>query len=102
MITRLARTLLHSAVLALGAVVALAGSASADPPGRVGRLSFVEGEVSHHGPGEDAWSPATLNYPVTTGDAFWTPPGARAEIRFGSSSVHLDGGTDLEVYRLDD
>src|SRR5262249_36556575 len=48
------------------------------------------------------WSPATLNYPVTSGDSFWADPGARAEVRFGPTAIHLDGGTELKIGTLDD
>lgn len=78
------------------------GTASADPPGRVGRLSYMEGTVSYHGADQDQWSPATLNYPLTTGDGLWTEPGAKAEVQVGPAEIRLDQSTDLEVVRLDD
>jgi len=49
-----------------------------DPPSRVGRLSNISGTVSFHTIDQDQWSPAELNYPITTGNSFWTEPGARA------------------------
>ena len=59
-------------------LAATAAFAQADPPARVGRLSYIEGTVSFHGPDPDQWTPATLNYPVVAGASFWTEPGARA------------------------
>jgi hypothetical protein len=94
------------------AVLMLAGTASAafpqtdeeanDPPGRVGRLSYTEGTVSFRSADEDQWVPATLNFPVTTGDAFWTEPNARAEIQIGSTDLRLDQTTAIQIVRLDD
>src|ERR1700748_1982949 len=43
-----------------------------DPPARVGRLSQVNGTVSFHTQDETEWNAASLNYPVTAGNAFWT------------------------------
>lgn len=73
-----------------------------DPPGRVGRLSHIEGTVSFRNAEEDQWVPATLNFPVTTGDSLWTEPNARAEIQIGSTDLRLDPATAIEIVRLDD
>ena len=42
-----------------------------DPPGRVARLGFVSGNVSFQPSGEDDWSQALPNYPLTTGDRIY-------------------------------
>ena len=73
-----------------------------DPPGRVGRLSDVQGVVWLFHPEEGEWISAVRNRPVTSGDRLSTEPGARLELRIGSSSLRLDGGTDIEIDRLDD
>ncbi len=73
-----------------------------DPPGRVGRLSHIEGTVSFRNAEDDQWVPATLNFPVTTGDSFWTEPNARAEIQIGSTDLRLDQSTAIDIARLDD
>src|SRR5690349_24553155 len=73
-----------------------------DPPGRVGRLGYMEGTVSFRNADEDQWVPATLNYPVTTGDAFWTQPNSRVEIQIGSTDLRLDQTTAIQVVQLDD
>jgi len=91
--------------LALGALVALgAGTALADvdPPGRVGRLSYIDGVVSFHTADQNQWSPATLNYPVVAGESFWTEPQARAEIQVGPAEFRLDESTALDIVALDD
>ncbi|WP_162915024.1 DUF6600 domain-containing protein, partial [Desertibaculum subflavum] len=73
-----------------------------DPPARVGRLSHVEGQVSARMPDQADWSAAVLNYPVSTGLALWTEPGARAEISYGDGALRLDHETSIAVERLDD
>ena len=93
----------HFKPLIVGAVAGLfALPALADPPGRVGRLSDMAGVVSFHDQGDEQWSPAALNYPVTAGNSFWTEPESRAEIHVGSTAIHLDASTELDVTALDD
>ncbi len=73
-----------------------------DPPGRVARLSFVEGPVSFQPAGIDDWVTAELNRPLTSGDQLWSASGSRAELDLGSAAVRLDGNTSLGVLDLDD
>src|SRR5215469_11419151 len=80
----------------------LAAQSLADPPGRVGRLSYIDGTVSLHAPDQDQWSAAVINYPVTTGDGFWTEPQSRAEIQVGAVEMRLDQSTEADIVRLDD
>ena len=93
---RLALSLL--ADLLVGIVPALAQEA---PPARVGRVSFVQGQLGFHLAGETAWSAAKANYPVATGGSFWTDPKSRAELRVGSRTISLSGDTALDVTKLD-
>lgn len=95
----LARPIRFSFLLLASTVVA--GAALADPPTRVGRLSFVEGTVSQHLAQDNDWSPAILNYPVTTGASFWTEPYAKSEIQVGVADVRMDQSTELDVMQLD-
>src|SRR5208282_5054209 len=74
----------------------------ADPPGRVARLSYMEGAVSFEPSGEDNWSQASLNYPLTTGDRLWTDKGARAELETGNIAMRLSEQTDLTTTNLTD
>ena len=85
-----------------GADTSYSDNQNVDPPNRVGRLSFMAGTVSFHAADQDQWSPATLNFPVTTGDSFWTQPDARAEIEIGAAEVRLDQSSEVDVVRLDD
>ena len=73
-----------------------------DPPGRVGRLADVTGQVWLFTPGAGEWVSADRNRPLTTGDRLSTDASGRAEVRIGSTTVRLASGTELEVLRLDD
>ena len=72
-----------------------------DPPARVGRVAQLSGTVSFHLAGADQWEPAALNLPVTTGNAFWTEPGARAEVDATGVRFGMDQSTELDVTELD-
>jgi len=78
------------------------GQNSGDPPGRVARLSFMEGAVSFEPSGENDWSQASLNYPLTTGDRLWTDKGARAELETGNIALRVSEQTDLSTTNLTD
>ena len=73
-----------------------------EPPGRVGRVSLIEGKVTISGDVGDAASDALLNWPVTTQNLITTAPGARAEVRVGSTAIRLDGDSSLSFTDLDD
>jgi hypothetical protein len=78
------------------------GQNSGDPPGRVARLSYVEGAVSFEPSGETDWSQASLNYPLTTGDRLWTDKSARAELETGNIAIRMSEQTDLTTANLTD
>src|SRR6185312_2683078 len=94
--------LLHLVSVGLIALTAGAAFAQADPPARVGRLSYMDGTVSFHTADQTEWAPATLNYPVVAGESFWTEPQARAEIQVGPAEFRLDESTALDIVALDD
>ena len=73
-----------------------------DPPERVGRLARVNGAVSFHTQDDSQWTPATTNYPVTAGNAFWTEPNAQADIEISGSRVSMAPGTELDIATLND
>ena len=81
---------------------ALAQSQPGDPPDRVGRLAEVSGTVTFHGADQTQWSPASVNYPVTGGNAFWTEPRSHAAIDVGASRLYMDAATELDVSNVDD
>ncbi len=85
-----------------GGAPAPASQQGGSPPEMVGRLSQITGTVSFHGPEDSQWSPATLNYPVSTGDAFWTEPQAAAEIEFAGNRVDMQSSTEFDVNELNE
>jgi len=76
--------------------------ARSDPPARVGAVTAVQGDVQLAGEPGGAWERAQINWPVSTGTTLFVPPGGRAELRVGSTSVRLDGNTQVEFSQLDD
>ena len=95
---------------ALAAVLAFPQHAAAqdaaqdadDPPGRVARLSYLQGSVSFQPAGESDWALATINRPMTTGDKLWADEGSRAELHLGSAAIRLDSNTGFSFLNLDD
>jgi FecR protein len=83
-------------------LAALAAHASDDPPGRVGRLAEMRGQVWLLEEGQGEWQSASINRPLTTADRIATDQGGRAEVQVGSTTVRLGEASDLEVTRLDD
>lgn len=73
-----------------------------DPPNRVVRLSYMDGAVSFEPSGENDWSQATLNYPLTTGDRLWTDVNARAELETGNVAIRMSQQTDLTETNVTD
>ncbi|TMJ28064.1 MAG: hypothetical protein E6G95_09605 [Alphaproteobacteria bacterium] len=98
----------HALVILVAGSLGYSGAAfgqalsSGDPPGRVGRLAFVQGTVSFHDAERTDWQPAMVNQPLTTGDAVWTEPNAHSEISIAGTRVRLDGATQLDMLALDD
>jgi len=102
---RVARFLMRwMPLLLIGGMVGVAVAApDEDPPGRVGRLAeTIGGDVWLYTADGGEWIAAERNRPLTTGDRLSTDADARAEIQIGSTTVRLDGGTELEVLRIDD
>jgi len=73
-----------------------------DPPDRVARLSYLEGDVGLLPSGAQDWGDAGINRPLTTGDRLSSNSGARAELELDGAALRLDGGTDLGFLQLDD
>jgi hypothetical protein len=87
-------------------VVLMAGSALAqddvEPPALVGRISVVHGEVSMLRADETDWSQATINQPVTVGDAVYTANDGDARLQIGAADISLKGDTEVDIASLDD
>jgi hypothetical protein len=77
-------------------------AAQTDPPGRVGRLNYINGSVSFQPAGVTDWVDAYVNRPLTTGDQVWVGGGGRAEIHVGSTALRLDSNTAFQFLNLDD
>ena len=90
--------LLASSVLALTLIAGSPAFAQEEPPARVGRVSFVAGQLGFQAKGDDDASAAAVNHPVATGNAFWTDAKSRAELRIGSRTIDLAGNTELAQY----
>src|SRR5262245_4023117 len=94
------------ATIAAGIFGALAVASSAvaqsEPPGRVGRLAFIDGTVSFHDHAQGGWTQAGVNTPLTSGASLWTEPGARSEISLAGTRIRMEGATQLDVLALDD
>jgi hypothetical protein len=88
------------AALALAAPLARADDA--DPPGRVARLSYLEGSVSLEPAGLTDWAPAERNRPLTSGDRLWTDQESVAELDLGDAVLRLGGMTGFAFLNLDD
>lgn len=73
-----------------------------DPPGRVGRLSYVQGSVSFRPAGEEEWVGVVPNRPITTGDMIWADADSRAEVRIGSATIRMNSSTGFSFLNLDD
>ena len=58
--------------------------------------------MSFHTTEETQWAPASINYPVTGGNAFWTEPRSHAAIDVGASRLYMDSATELDVANVDD
>ena len=93
----------RSLIIGLFAGVAgasLSGAALADPPARVGRIAFAEGDVSFQPAQDQDWTIAVPNYPVTGGQAFWTGDSGRTELQVGGIEADLDSETEVDVSSL--
>jgi hypothetical protein len=97
-------------IVPLALALAIAGSLAAqpippeqDPPTRVARLSYMSGQVSFEPSSVNEWAPASLNYPLTTGDNLYTDPaGARAVLRVSRNSIRIAPGTNFQMVNLSD
>jgi hypothetical protein len=68
----------------------------------VGRLSVAQGNVSVEPASVNQFSPAEVNYPLTTGDRLWTDYSALAEVEAGQLAVRMAQTTDLTVTAMTD
>lgn len=78
------------------------GAAEQDPPGRVARLNYMDGDVSFQPGGESDWITAVLNRPLVTGDNLWADEDSRAEVHIGSTALRLGPKTGITLLEVSD
>ena len=90
--------------MVLTAAVCASGRADDDPPGRVGRINYLQGNVSFQpaGGGDGDWVTAVPNRPLTLGDRLWVDHDGRAEVHVGSTAIHIDHDTGISFLNLSD
>lgn len=93
----LIRTLLVALTLTASS---LAAGDSLEPPERIARLSYVQGEVTFQGAQEVAPS-ALPDRPLNPGDRLTTLRDGRAELALGSATLRLDQATAVTMASLD-
>jgi len=88
----------------LAAGISHSALADDDPPGRVARLNLTQGSVSFQpaGGGDNDWTAAAVNRPMTTGDRLWTDQDGRAELHVGSTAIRVDHNTGISFLNLAD
>ncbi len=73
-----------------------------DPPSRVARLNFIDGNVSFQPASLDTWTAANLNYPLTTGDHIYADAGSHAEMQIGPNVLRVGSQSNVGFLNLDD
>ncbi|MFZ2368631.1 MAG: DUF6600 domain-containing protein, partial [Azonexus sp.] len=74
----------------------------ADPPARVGRLALVENAVNFRVDRDDQGSPASINWPISSGALLENGRHGRSEVWVGSTAFRLAPDSQLEFPVLDD
>ncbi len=97
-IKKLSFTLPAALLLLFSGVV----SAQQDPPSRVARLNYINGNVSMEPAGVDDWAPAELNRPFTIGDYLYTDQGGQAELHLDVAVIRMGSQTSFGFLNLDD
>ncbi len=72
------------------------------PPGRVGQVSLVSGNVDLRVSSGSARADAELNQPIFAGEELRTDPRARGEVRIGANTIDLSNGSEIEIASLHD
>jgi uncharacterized protein DUF6600/FecR-like protein len=70
---------------------------TADPPGRVARVDYMQGQVSVQPHGTDDWVQAESNRPLTIADNVWADKDSRAELDFGTGFMRINSETSLTL-----
>ena len=78
------------------------GDAAGDPPSRIARLSYREGDVGLLPAGEKDWGDANVNRPLTTGDRLSTGENGRAELELDSGTLRVADDSNFGFLTLND
>jgi hypothetical protein len=91
-------------LLAAGAAGATQGADSdaTDPPGRVGKISLLDGRATLTDLTDGSRLDAEANWPITSATRLATERLTRAEVRIGSTALRLDDETTIDFVRIDD
>jgi hypothetical protein len=72
-----------------------------DPPGRVGRLQYMSGQISVQPEGTGDWVEGSANRPLTNADNVWADKESRAELNVGNGLMRIDSETSLTLTNID-
>jgi hypothetical protein len=81
--------------------VATMAMANAEVPGRVGRVTLIQGAVSVFYDREGGWQNAEVNFPITSENSLYTDFDSRAEVRIGGTAIRLNELSQVDIQRLD-
>ena len=79
-----------------------AATAQVDPPNRVARVAYAQGNVSLEPAGTDAFGAVELNYPLSVGDRVYADLDAVTELQTSGLAARLGNGADLTITTLND
>jgi len=91
----------RAAALAVACLAGAAAHAQEDPPGRVGRVADIAGNVRTLD-ADGGWTDVVRNQVLSTGDRITTDKTGRATLQIGSTVVRIGADSDLAVTRMDD
>lgn len=88
-------------LLIAGVALSLPSRSGAESLGAM-RVGLVEGDVQVKIADTGEWAPVSVNMPLVEGDELWVPYDSRATLQTSDGAhIRLDGGTALEVLRMD-
>lgn len=106
---RISRFLLCAAALSFATAASAQGpppadpyAAGQDPPNRVARISWAQGNLSLEPGGTDSFAPAEVNYPLTNGDRLYCDQNSVAELQSSGLAIRLGNAADLTITQLSD
>jgi hypothetical protein len=77
-------------------------AAGQDPPNRVARISWAQGNVSLESNGTSYFAPAEVNYPLTNGDRLYCDLNSISELQSSGLAIRLGNGADFTITQLTD